>query len=59
MHIVIDNKGGTMFQLLSISSTKTDTHNLNTINAFAAPRDDLSPATIHTATPENRQWCML
>ena len=37
-----------------ISSPKTEAHNLNAINASAAPRDDGSPATIHTTTPKNR-----
>ena len=40
-----------------ISSTKTEAHNLNTTNASAAQRDGLSPATIFTTTPENRQVC--
>ena len=39
-----------------ISSTKTEAHNLNAIDASAALRDDLSPATIPTTTPKNRQF---
>ena len=39
-----------------ISSTKTDTHNLNTIIASAASRDDSSPATFPTTTPKNRHF---
>ena len=38
-----------------ISSTKTEAHNLNAINTSAATSDDISPATIPTITPENRQ----
>ena len=62
VRIVINNKGGTMFQLLTdtrmsvgtsdttvISSTKTEARNLNAIDASAAQRDDSSPA------PKNRQ----
>ena len=37
-----------------ISSTKTEVHNLNTINASAAQKDDGSPATIPTTSPKNR-----
>ena len=37
-----------------ISSTKTEARNLNAIDASAASRDDSSPATIPTTTPENR-----
>ena len=37
-----------------ISSTNPEAHNLNTINASAAPKDDGSPATIFTTTPKNR-----
>ena len=43
-----------------ISSTKTEDHNFNTIDASAASRDDISPATIPTITPENRRlWNVL
>ena len=38
-----------------ISSTKTEARNLNAIDASAASRDDSSPATIPTTTPQNRQ----
>ncbi len=38
-----------------ISSPKPEAHNINTTNASAASRDDGSPATIPTTTPENRQ----
>ena len=37
-----------------ISPITTEAHNLNTINASAAPKDDGSPATIFTTTPKNR-----
>ena len=37
-----------------ISSTKTEARNLNAIDASAASRDDSSPATIPTTTPQNR-----
>ena len=37
-----------------ILSTKTEARNLDTIDASAATRDDLSPATIPTTTPKNR-----
>ena len=37
------------------SSPKTEAHNLNTTDASAAPKDDGSPATVHTTTPKNRQ----
>ena len=46
-----------------ISSTKIEARNLNTIDASAASRDDSSPATFPTTTPQNRQltmrFCML
>ena len=38
-----------------ISSPNPEAHNLNTVNASAAQRDDSSPATIHTTSPQNRQ----
>ena len=38
-----------------ISSTKTEARNLNAIDVSAASRDDSSPATIPTTTPQNRQ----
>ena len=38
-----------------ISPITTEAHNLNAINASAAPRDDGSPAAIPTTTPKNRQ----
>ena len=38
-----------------ISSTKIEAHNPNTTDASTAPRDDGSPATVHTTTPKNRQ----
>ena len=38
-----------------ISPITTEAHNLNTTDVSAAPRDDSSPATIHTITPKNRQ----
>ena len=38
-----------------ISSTKTEARNLNAIDASAASRDDSSPATIPTTSPQNRQ----
>ena len=38
-----------------ISSTNTETRNLNAIDASAAQRDDSSPATIPTTTPKNCQ----
>ena len=37
------------------SFSKTEVHNLNAIDASAASRDDSSPATIPTTTPQNRQ----
>ena len=37
-----------------ISSTKTEAHNLNAIDASTAQRDDSSPASIPTTTPKNR-----
>ena len=39
-----------------ISPIKTGAHNLNATNASAAPRDDVSPATVHTNTPKNRHF---
>ena len=39
-----------------ISSTKTEAHNHNATNASVATRDDLSPVTFHTTTPENRRF---
>ena len=38
-----------------IPSPKPGAHNLNTLVASAAPRDDVSPANIHTNTPKNHQ----
>ena len=37
-----------------ISPITTEAHNLNTTNASTALRDDVSPLTIPTHTPENR-----
>ena len=37
-----------------ISPIKLKAHNLNTTDASAAPRDDASPATIHTTSSKNR-----
>ena len=37
------------------SSVKTEARNLNAMDAFAAQRDDSSPAPFPTTTPENRQ----
>ena len=37
-----------------ISPITTEAHNLNTVNASAAQRDDGSPATFPTHTPKNR-----
>ena len=39
-----------------ISSTRTEARNLNAIDASAASRDDSSPVTFHTTTPENRRF---
>ena len=67
VHIVIDNKGETVFHFLTdirmsigtsdttvISSTKTEARNLDAIDASAASRDESSPATYsyyHTQKP--------
>ena len=66
VHIVIDNKGETVFHFLTdtrmsvgisdttvISSTKTEVRNLNAINASASQRDDSSPA------PKNRHFLLV
>ena len=41
-----------------ISPITIEARNLNAIDASAAQRDDSSPATIPTTTPENRQYDM-
>ena len=38
-----------------ISPITTEAHNLNTINASAAPRDDGSPANLYGKTLKNHQ----
>ena len=47
------------FDTTVISSTKTEARNLNAIDASAAQRDDLSPATFPTTKPKNRQFHLL
>ena len=42
-----------------ISPITTDAHNPNTTNASAAPRDDVSPATVPAHIPKNRQITIL
>ena len=42
-----------------ISSTNTEARNLNAIDASAASRDDSSPATFPTTTPENRHFLVM
>ena len=42
-----------------ISPITTEAHNLNTVNASAASRDDVSPANVHAHTPKNCRLQML